>query len=1616
MEKTSHLTFKEFLTHIRSKATSKRGLGDLFERAIRDYLKASPEHDFEDVWLWSQWPDLKKYQFTRQDLGIDLVAKEQQTGKLWAIQCKCYGEDVQVTKADIDSFFNHSGKKPFEARLIVTTTNNWHPHATGSIENQSTPCHSLKLADLEEASFDWSITGKVKRRPNRKILMDHQREAVKKASEHFQNHERGQMIMACGTGKTLTSLAIVEEITSENAKVLFLAPSIALVNQTLREYAYQHRSSQSYLVVCSDTKVGKEETGQTISDLQRSPTTDPQEIAKHLRNNRRLIVFCTYQSLKQIKEAQSQYKAPAFDLVICDEAHRTTGIKGDEPINGKTKGNYFTLINNPDYVKAKKRLYMTATPKIYSPKVKSKASKDNIEIHCMDNVNVYGEEFYRLDFSKAIEQKLLSDYQVIILDIEERFISDQMGLQAILQNTNLSLKDASLLIGCYKALRDQGDEDKGVKLKRAVAFLNTIKSSKDSKDAFHQVVKALEDHQDDGFTCETEHIDGKDHSITKSKKLDWLKADAGLTENREQICRILMNAKCLTEGIDVPSLDAVMFLHPRKSQVDVVQAVGRAIRKLSGKKYGYIILPVVIPAGETPEQALDDNKTYQVVWQGLNALRSHDSQFNAIINNLDLNENKTSKIKIINVGGNGKKGETDEGPTEGTDKPTNPEISKSIQQYTIDQIEHKIYAKIVEKCGDRAYRETWIKGIKDTVQTLQTRINSLISGNSRIEEAFQKYLSGLHNSINPQITKETATSMLAEHIVTKEVFDKIFEGYRFSDHNPISKTIQKFLSSLDQYGFSNELKQLEGFYDSVGPRISKIDNSKGRQKAIKDLYGDFIKEAFPKMAERLGVAYTPVEIVDFILQSADEILKQEFGRGLTDKNVHIIDPFVGTGTFINRLIQNDHEMIKDKDLKRKFERELHANEILLLPYYIASINIEEAYHSRMSGDYKSFPGITLTDTFNLDEQNKVLDSDGQVINVFGEAEHKPFAENEKRIHLQKNSSIKVIVGNPPYSVGQKSENDGNKNTKHFLLDKKIQDTYKKESHAKLQRNLDDSYVKAIRWATDRLGERQGLIGFVHNASLLYGNSTDGFRKCLVKEFDAIYCFDLRGNVRKFDKKEGENIFGQVSMVPICITFLIKHTTESKKNTTAKIHYHDIGDYLSCEKKLKIIQDFQSINGIKWKNITPDSYGDWIHQRNTDFEKFLPLGGKKSEDAIFDLYSLGIATNRDSWAYNFNRTQVQENMETMIDFYNQELERLKNEALTLKNIDKFIDRDKTKISWTHRVKEKFIKKEKINFQLRSIKASSYRPFMKKWVYFDHLLNERRYQLPKIFPQADTQNQVICVSGVGAKIFSTLMTDSIPCLDFINKTQCFPFYHFDQNGNRKESITDHTLEKFQKHYKNTNISKWDIFHYIYGLLHSEDYRAKYKNNLSKQLPRIPFVSDFWQFSKTGKELANLHLNYEDQPSTTGVEILKDGQPIKIEILKPEDLKVTKMKINKQDQSKIQFNESISIEGIPKEAWEYKINDCPAIKWIVDRYQVKTDKASHIKNDPNAYSDDPAYILKLLLSIITVSIQTQALVKNLPSLDFDELATVAEREKEKQEIQKTKEGKSKRKQEDE
>ncbi|MDR2914262.1 MAG: N-6 DNA methylase, partial [Tannerella sp.] len=799
-----------------------------------------------------------------------------------------------------------------------------------------------------------------------------------------------------------------------------------------------------------------------------------------------------------------------------------------------------------------------------------------------------------------------------------------------------------------------------------------------------------------------------------------------------------------------------------------------------------------------------------------------------------------------------------------------------------------------------------------------------------------------------------------------------------------------------------DTETLQKFYDSVRERAKDIDNAEAKQKIIIELYNKFFRTAFPMMVERLGIVYTPVEVVDYIIRSVDAVLRKEFNRTLSDENLHILDPFTGTGTFITRLLQSG--LIRPEDLKRKFNKEIHANEIVLLAYYIASVNIENVYHD-LQGDnsdtYMPFNGICLTDTFQLGETK-----DGE--DLFSEM----FPQNSLRVQEQQKAPLRVIIGNPPYSIGQKSANDNAQNQNYAKLNKRIEETYAKASDAGLNKSLYDAYIKAFRWASDRLDPKNGgVICFVSNGAWIDGNSTDGFRHCLEQEFSSIYVFNLRGNQRtsgELSRKEGGKIFGSGSRTPISITLLIKKPEHKGK---VIIHYHDIGDYLSREEKLEIVKKTNSVSNsdMHWLTLSPNEYNDWINHRNDCFGEFVPLAPEKKFDAraqaIFTTYSLGISTNRDSWVYNYSKEEVNRNIGEMIDFYNAQTkayqEAIKKYPQT--KIEDFIDTDAAKISWTVNLKKSLEKGEKIVLNEGCFVDSVYRPFSMQCLYHSKHFIERPGLNTTLFPTVDIENLVICLSGVGAnKDFSALIANKIPCLDMIEKGQCFPLYWYEETKQektlfdslaepeneyyaRRDAISDFALNQARKQY-GSKTTKEDIFYYVYGFLHNPDYRTEFAADLKKMLPRIPFVGDstvFWKYVKAGRELAQLHLHYEDYANEAA------GVTININNAVYDNFEITKMRFaSKEDKSTIIYNPFITLTGIPQEAYEYVVNGRSAIEWIMESYQIKTHKESGIVNNPNDWAREhnkPRYILDLLLSIITVSVRTVEIVKGLEKVEM-------------------------------
>jgi predicted helicase len=1621
------------LESYRSAARSTTEKGDYFERLIRVFLQNDDlqKQFYTEVVPFSEWA--KANGWKGNDTGIDLVARLSDGSGFAAIQCKFYAPNQSIQKPDIDSFISASSNDVF-TRLIIadTTQREFGRNAIETLDKLSKDWNRIGIAELEASRIDWSQfirTGTVSLAP-KKQLRDHQSDALKAVLNGLQEADRGKMIMACGTGKTFTGLRIAEAIAGDGKRVLFMVPSLALMSQTVREWKNDCQEEFTAFSACSDTKVGRNADADSLDlnvhDLAFPATTDPAKIAGQVIDaspDKMTVVFSTYHSIDVLTRAQKHHSLPEFDLVICDEAHRTTGVtlKDEDDSN-------FVRIHSNDYVAAKKRLYMTATPRIFGDAAKRKADDHDAELASMDDETKFGQDLFHRGFGWAVENDLLTDYKVVVLAVDEGLISTTIQ-NRLKDGPELTLDDATKIIGCYKALTkadlatDLEFDQKP--MRRALAFCQSIAKSQIIEAEFAKVVEEYTANEqiDDArnLVVEVEHVDGSFNANQRETLLTWLKADAG-----ENTCRILTNAKVLSEGVDVPALDAIMFMHPRKSQIDVVQSVGRVMRRAEGKKLGYVILPVAIPPNTKPEEALNDNERYKVVWQILNALRAHDERLDARINQARIGEDISDKIELVRISSETELKEltavvddfattkskaAKTGAGIGQEGPgTRPTVSEPVQgDLVFDEFTRAIMAKIVDKCGTRDYWDTWAKDIAKIAQTHITRITTIVAKEGPERTSFMAFLDELHDDLNPEISEAEAIEMLAQHLITRPVFDALFKGSRFTKENPVSQAMEIVLGQLNEHNLEKESESLAKFYASVERRAADVKTAHGRQSLITELYDKFFKNAFPVLTQRLGIVYTPVEVVDFIIHSVNDVLKVQFGQTLGSKGVHILDPFTGTGTFITRLLQSG--LIAPDELEHKYKHEIHANEIVLLAYYIAAINIETVYHEMAYGTlsanapYDPFEGILLTDTFQMYEQERDM-----VANLL--------PDNSERRTRQKGLDIRVIIGNPPYSAGQKSENDNAKNIEYTELDARIRDTYGVASNATLQKALYDSYIRAIRWASDRIGDA-GVMAYVTNAGWVDGNATDGLRKCLVEEFSDLYVFHLRGNARTSGeqrRKEKGNVFGEGTRTPVAIYVFVKNPGAAEHG---RIHFHDIGDYLDQKQKLSIIRDFASIDGITaakgWQRLIPDTNNDWLDQVDRSFDKFPILGAKRGEEeGIFENYSQGILSARDAWAYNSSRSKLIENMGRMIDFYNGEVTRYEA-AGKPDDVNKFVSDDGRMISWTRGLKTSLSRGYRAEFSNQSVVPAIYRPFQAQWQYFDRRLNELIYQMPRIFPDAEADNLVIHTSGVGIRSgFSALLVNKLPNFHQMDTGQCFPLYLYEEaepgdglfartaaqatGFTRRDAITNEGLAPFQAAYPGEDISKEDLFYYIYGLLHSPEYRERFANNLAKQLPRIPAVKsfdDFKAFRDAGRALGDLHVSFEIvEPYMV---TFKEGDHRLIPEAEANPVKfyrVKKMKFGgkgkEKDRTTVIYNDHITMQNIPLEAYDYVVNGKPALEWVMERQVIKTDKASGIVNDANDYANEtvgnPKYPLELFQRVITVSLETMKIVNKLPELEID------------------------------
>ncbi len=1231
-------------------------------------------------------------------------------------------------------------------------------------------------------------------------------------------------------------------------------------------------------------------------------------------------------------------------------------------------------------IKAKKRLYMTATPKVYSESSKAKAKENDNVIYSMDDEEIFGEEIYTLNFSKAIALDLLTDYKVIILAVRKE------NLSGVTNSVNKKIKELKAegtkldkklinnefvckIVGTHKGLAkqdlivldDENKEDHNLQnqydtapSQRAINFCKSINTSKNIKDSFETIMECYDEELKKksfkNLKISIDHIDGTMNCKDRLEKLE------NLNTFKPNTCKVLSNARCLSEGVDVPALDSIVFFDGKSAMVDIIQAVGRVMRKAKHKKRGYIILPIALEESEI--ENLDEavnNTNFKNIWKVIKALRSHDP---SLVDEATFKE----KIKIF-----------------GSDDGNNRNDEKTLfDAILLQDLADAMYNVMPTKLGDRNYWENFTKKTGNIARTLNNRLKMIFEKNP---EFFHGFLDSLRENIHANIREDEALDMITSHIITKPIFDALFGD---NIKNPIAKALDKMVQKLSTLGLEGETKDLKNLYESVKTEAAHAKSQKSQQELIKNLYNTFFKEAFRKQSEKLGIVYTPIEVVDFILRATNGILKKHFNTDFNDSNITIFDPFTGTGSFIARLLSKENALISNEALKEKFQKNLFAFDIVLLSYYIALINITQAAQNRDSS-LKNFKNIALTDSLDYLEEKT---------NKGALPLYEDLKENKDIKDTLADQNIRVIIGNPPYSAGSKSENDNNQNLSHPKLEKEVYEKYGKNSTSRnVGQTTRDTLVQSIRMASDVVKDK-GVIGFVVNGGFIDSKSADGFRKCVAKEFSHLYVLNLRGNARTSGenrKKEGDGIFDSGSRATIAIVFFVK----DKNASNHTIFYYEVGDYLKREEKLHKLASFENLDFVPFEKITPNAKGDWINQREDAFDKLIPLKRNKTlqNDSIFDINSSGVASGRDPWVYNFSPNILTQSVQKCIDTYNADLKRFnevfreafKQRAKGVKSAelykqlnDKEITTDKTKIAWTDGLKNKLIKNKNLQESSeKHIRLAMYRPFNKQWLYWDKDWINRQGQFSKIFPDKDAQNVVINTGVGNGKDFSALVSDAITDNHFIGDTQAYPLYYYDDLGNRHYAISGYALNLFRRHYQDDSIVEEEIFYYIYAILHHKGYLEKYKNSLAKEAPRIALSEDFKELSMLGKELGELHLNYESGEMHTSV---KYTTLMNAEVEGYYDVE----KMTKKGDC-ILYNQNIAITKIPKRAFEYVVNGKSAIDWVIERYQKTMDKDSLIENNPNDYAGGK-YVFELLCRVITLSVKSVDLIEKISEKRFE------------------------------
>ena len=1546
--------FWEQYENLQNEASSPQERGRLFERFLLAFLRDGHYPGARFVWVktYRDWIMDTQPERSQQDEGIDLVAEDAEHN-LWAIQSKDHRDPVDWRELSTFVASATSPRFSFTKFLVVAVG--------GVTRTAEARCQERGIAvwtgeDFEHADVDWErFTWRASEEITRHVpvsLRPYQEEAVAAILSGWEENDRGKCIMPPGTGKTLVALRTVERFAQPGDLILFCAPSIALVNQTIRAWKRDATVPLRFVAVTSDHGVGRDEETGDIS-LIIPPTTNAEELVHAAQPvpDAITVVISTYQSLHVVADAQRQ-GLREFRVAVADEAHRTTGVayeEEEEPSN-------FLMFHDSDRIHAHRRLYLTATPRLFTEAHRNRLEREGIRTYGMDNLETFGPEFYRYSFRRGVEEGYLANYCVRVMFFSEQRVQ-QMFVDWLQETDAPRVPD---LVRVYALSRALMDEDIQPPLQRLITFVNSRARSQAIVDTWEGFKKRF----GGSHPVFVAHMDGTMSMRERAKLLRCLET---LTDREgNSVDHVLItNARVLTEGIDVPDLDAVVFLESRKSKVDLIQAIGRVVRKPPHRpnKVGTILVPIVLDVGNlepnvpiSEEQIeallLPQEENFRTLVQIINALRAIDTAVDVYIREL-LSPHESSNREPSDT--------------------VQIKFDLGLPQELEEQIRKTITTRLVAPANNRSYFGVFAATVEEVARRLRTQLDTVLSAlpiehYQEAQAAFENYVTALREVLHPNISEEDAKDFLVQHWIMAPVFSSLFPGDDLME-TPVAKSFERVTEAFRAF-LDRERHVLEEFYVSVRVRAQGIRTPDERQDFLRLLFEMLFKAVFPKAASRLGIVYTPVELVNFLLKSVDVVLQKHFGKTTTSSGVTIVDPFAGTGTFPALMLQRwDKETI----LRKLQAREFWANDVQLFAYYMLLTNLRWTIREMTGED----PGWNLpvlwVDSFQLQEEH-------------GSWSTQFFADDYTELmRTQRDASITVVVGNPPWRSRQRDENDANQNLQYERLDERIRSTFAAETSSRNRNSLYDAYIRAIRWAMDRVGT-QGVVAFVTNAGWIDGNAMDGMRKELTEECAAIYVVNLRGNQRtqgELSRREGGKIFGSGSRAAVCLVVLVK---DDSHTGPAEIFYHDIGDYLSREEKLAKVRAFGSVESVPWTQIMPNDAGDWIHQRSEEFSSLMPLGGERttSEHQVFSIRSLGVNTNRDVWVYNFSREKLERNMRTMISTYEAQFGKPEAEQ----------SNDPRTIGWSSSLRRHAVNGRKSPFAPEKIRLALYRPFSKRFLYFDSLFNHRVSQQPYFFPRPDSKNRVIILQAPGdERNFTCLITDELSDLHTVGSTQCFPLYVYDIVENRQQdqtsldlatpqeyAITDEALTVFQQHYEDTSITKEDIFYYVYGVLHAPDYRERFASDLRRELPRIPFAPDFWAFSQAGRKLAELHIGYERVEPYPLEEV--------VSLHAPEDpwerYHVKKMRFARERRDLV-VNEWITLRGIPEEAFHYQVNGRSPIEWVVDQYQIKRDRASGIVNDPNDWAretaQDPRYIVDLAKRAVLVAVETIEIIHELP-----------------------------------